>query len=210
MRQPLLFAILLLSACGDELYRPVWEPEVEPVGAMYTISGILVDSLSGTVIPGARVASGPYVTDADAAGQWSLTVPAGVVTVTASPTGYERTSYSFTLAGNAFIDLQARRLAPLVVECWRQGDSVHALVVDLQGRKSLERWTESDAYVANSAGSYRIAADAWKYRAVDPYTWKVSLVPVAPEATMVRWTLYDNEGHRYSAVWEPVAAPTGG
>jgi hypothetical protein len=210
MRQSLILSVLLISACSDALYRPVWVPDEEPVGTMYTISGIVVDSVSGTVIPGARVAVGKYVTDADAAGQWDLTVPGGLITVTASPAGYERTAFTFDLVTNAFVDLQARRLAPVVIECWREGDSVHALVVDLQGRKSLERWTQSEAYVTGPAGTYRVGADQWKYRAVDPLTWKVSLVPVAPEATMVRWTLYDSEGHRYSAVWEPVTSPAGG
>lgn len=203
----LCLALFGLVGCADELVRPVWEPEVQSGGEMFTISGIVIDSVSGEVLPGVRVASGPYVTEADAAGQWSLAVPAGEVSVSTSPAGYERTSFRFTLIGNAFLTLAARRLAPFVQECVRDGSSVHALVSDLQGRKTIERWQKSEAFVVDPAGEYRIGAPAWSYESVDYLTWKVTLGPVAPETMTIRWNIFDAEGHRFSGSCEPSPPP---
>ncbi|HVX89233.1 MAG TPA: carboxypeptidase-like regulatory domain-containing protein, partial [Gemmatimonadales bacterium] len=174
MRQALLLAIFTLAACDGLRGTVLTEPDTDPVGRMFTVSGVVVDSMSGGAIPGVRVASGPYVTDADAAGQWRLTLPAGPVSITTSPTGYERVTTAFTLVANTSVALEARRLAPIVQQCTRDGESVHALVSDLQGRKTIERWQRSEAYVLDPAGTYRLGAPDWTYRALDYITWEIT------------------------------------
>lgn len=209
MRLPLLLSLLLLSACGDPEVRGIFEPDTEtPTGPMYTISGVVIDSLSGEVLPGVRVSVGKYGTEADAAGQWSLQAPAGSVSVSASPIGYERSSFTFALRTNAYVTLMARRLAPIVQECVQEGQTVRALVTDLQGRKSVERWQKSEATVLDPSGQYTIAAPIWGYTAVDYLTWAVTLSPVAP-GNAIRWHVFDSEGHAYSGTCEPTAAPPG-
>lgn len=207
MRRALVLPLLLIAACNDTAYRSLGEPDTEPTGPLFTISGEVSDSLSGAVLAGVRVASGQYVTETDAGGAWSLTVPGGAVTVTTSPTGYERSSFSFTLRTNAYVSLSARRLAPLVQECTRNGLTVSARIIDLQGRKTIERWQRSEAFVLDPAGEYRIGAPAWSYRALDYETWEVSLSPVAAVTQAIRWNVYDAEGHVYSGICEPVTPP---
>ena len=207
MRHQLLLSALVLAACGDPAYRSLGEPDTEPAGPFYTISGGVFDSLSGSVLPGVRVAAGKYVTVTDAAGGWVLSVPAGPVTVTTSPAGYERASIAFTLLSNAYVSLTARRLAPLVQDCVRDGLSVRALITDLQGRKSIERWQRSEAIILDPSGEYTIGAPAWSYRAIDYETWEVTLTPVAAVTTTIRWNVYDAEGHLYAGTCEPVTPP---
>lgn len=210
MRRSLLLSCLLLAACADPEVRGIFEPDTDtPVGPMYTVSGIVIDSVSGVALPGVRVASGAYGTEADATGQWSLTVPGGLISVSTTPQGYERSSFAFTLRGNAYITLEARRLAPIVQECVRVGDQVRALVSDLQGRKTIERWQRSEAVVLDPAGDRPIGASAWGYRAVDYITWEVTLGPVTDASTGIRWNVYDVDGHLYSALCEPAVAPPG-
>jgi hypothetical protein len=159
--------------------------------------------VSGIGIAGARVAAGKYVTFADADGQWSLHVPEGTVTLSSSPAGYERVSYTFEAQGPTLIDLQARRLAPIVQECVRDGDQVSALVSDLQGRKTIERWAESQVLILDPAGPYRVIANSWGYQALDYLTWKVTLGPISPGTTQIHWYVYDSEGHLFDGVCEP-------
>ncbi len=203
MRHCFPLGLLLFAACSDTAYQSLGGPSSEPVGEMVTISGVVTDSLLGGVLPGVRVASGRDVTDADAGGQWSLTVPKGPVTVTSSPAGYERVSYSFEALGAVTLNLLARRLAPAVQECVREGDQVHALVTDLQGRKTIERWAQSQALVDDPAGIYRVGAINWKYEALDYLTYRVTLSPISPAVTRIRWDVYDSDGHRFTGACEP-------
>lgn len=204
----LLLGVCLLTACNEAAYPSFGEPGDDPAGGMFTVSGVVTDSLSGAVLPGATVVSGRYLTDADAEGRWSLTLPAGAVTVSTGPTGYERSAITLDLRTNAFITFKTRRLAPLVRACEREGQYVRAQVLDLQGRKTVERWQRSEAFVLDPAGTYRIGAPAWYYRAVDYITWEVTIGPVAAETATIRWNVYDAEGHGYAGICEPgVTAP---
>lgn len=194
----------LLVACNDTAYRSLGGPSTEAEGEMVTISGIVTDSLLGGTIPGVRVAAGRYVTEADVTGGWSLKVPKGPVTLSTSPEGYERTTYAFEARASSFVNLQARREAPAAYDCVQVGSTLTALVSDLQGRKSLERWSRSEAIVQGRAGSHRIGAINWGYEALDYITWKITLTLTDPEVTVVNWNLYDSEGHRYTGACEPV------
>ena len=104
---------------------------------------------------------------------------------------------------NAYVVLEARRLAPIVQDCTRNGAYVHALVSDLQGRKTIERWERSEAYVLDPAGTYRLGATQWGYQARDYISWDVTLGPIAPDVTAIRWNVYDAEGNLYSGTCEP-------
>ncbi len=203
MRRFLPIGLLLFAACNDTAYRSLGGPSNEPVGEMVTISGVVTDSLLGGVLPGVRVASGRFVTYADAGGQWSLAVPKGPTTITSSPAGFEPVSFSFEALGSVTLNLQARRLAPAVRECVREGDQVHAVLIDLQGRKTIERWNQSQALVDDPAGAYRVGAINWQYEAIDYLTWRVTLVPISPAVTMIRWNVYDSDGHRFTGACEP-------
>ena len=207
MRTLLLTSLLALVACSDPLTQPVWEPEGPPIGSLYTVSGVLIDSLNGSPLTGVRVSAGRDMTETDAAGQWTLTVTPGLVTVAASPIGYETVRTTLSIGANTYVPLAARRLAPLVQGCVREGDRVVALVSDLQGRKTIERWDRSEVYVLDAAGAYRIGAREWGYTALDYISWQVTLGPIAPEVTAIRWNLYDDEGHAYSGICEPATPP---
>jgi hypothetical protein len=192
-----------VAACNDTAYRDLGGPTDQPDGPMVTINGTVTDSVLGGGIGGARVAAGRFVTYADADGQWSLAVPQGTVTLSSSPVGYERVSYTFEAIGPTNIDLLARRLAPIVQQCVRDGDKVIAMVSDLQGRKTIERWNESQVLILDPAGPYFVSAINWGYQAVDILTWQITLGPISAATTEIHWYVYDNEGHTFSGICEP-------
>lgn len=208
MRHLLPIGCLLFAACNDTAYQTWGVPDEPPVGEMVTISGVVSDSLLGGNIPEVRVSSGKFDTHADAGGLWSLTVPKGRTTISATPAGYEPVSYTFEALGSLSVSLLARRLAPAVLDCVRDGDSVHALLIDLQGRKTIERWNQSSARVNDPAGSYLVGAINWKYEALDDLTWRVTLVPVSSGTALINWDVYDSDGHRFTGACEPAEVPS--
>jgi hypothetical protein len=173
---------------------------------MVMINGIVSDSVLGGGIGGVRVAAGRFVTYADADGQWSLAVPQGTVTISSSPAGYERVSYTFEAIAQTNIYLLARRLAPVVLECVRDGNKVIATVIDLQGRKTIERQYQSQALILDPAGPYRVSAINWGYQAVDILTWKITLSPISPATAEIHWYVYDSEGHAFDGICDPTEA----
>jgi hypothetical protein len=205
----LALASLMLSAsltgCNDTAYLPTGgsESDEDPNARMVMVYGIVTDSMLGGALPGVRVASGPYITEADLGGQWSLEVPEGIRSFTTSPAGYERVTETIEVRSMTYLNLMARRLAPVVQDCVRDGNYIHAFVSDLQGRKTVERWSRSEVLILDPAGDTRVGAINWGYEAVDYLTWKVTLGPVGPNANVVRWNVFDSENHQFVGACEP-------
>src|SRR5688572_27824427 len=163
----LTLSLLLLAAaasvgCNDTAY-PVIPDEVEPAGPYYLVSGMVTDSLTGEAIPGARVYAGKRTALADATGSWSLDVPDGEVTISSAPSNYESGRETITVHSPLFLNLSLRRRAPLVIDCSRSGSMAYALLIDLQGRKSVERWVQSRATIESPSGNVTIGAANWSY-----------------------------------------------
>lgn len=188
-------------ACNDFAYPP--DPPTEKyTGPYYTVSGVVSDSLTGEGIPGARVYAGDRTTLADAAGVWYLDVPDGEVSISSAPANYEGGRETITVHSPVLLNLQLRRRAPLVVDCYREGDEAHALLIDLQGRKSVERWTQSKATIIAPSGNVTVGASNWDYfPPPDYYHWPIGM-SVPADATGIRWEVYDNEGYRFAGACE--------
>lgn len=197
----LLLLASVAAGCNDTAYLtpPSDDP---PTGPIYTVGGTVRDSITGEGIPGAFVSAGSLTTRADPSGNWSLDVPDGQVTISSSPASYEPGHETIVVHGSVFLDLQLRRRAPVVLDCSRDGSMVHALLIDLQGRKSVERWVQSRAVIEAPSGSVTVGAANWSYFAApDYYQWPIGLT-VPADAVRIRWDVYDNEGYHFLGACE--------
>jgi len=201
-RTPLLLALAgALVGCNDTAY-PTPPTEEKPTGPFYTVSGVVTDSLTGEGIPGARVSAGKRTALADAAGVWRLDVPDGEAIISSSPANYESGHETITVHSPVYLNLQLRRRAPLVVDCQRDGSMVHAILIDLQGRKSVERWSQSRAIVEAPSGNITLMGQEWSYfPPPDYYQWPIG-IPIPDDAVRIKWDVYDNEGYRFLGACE--------
>ena len=191
-----LVATGALASCNDTAY-PTPPTDDGPTGPFHTVSGYVTDSMTGEGIPGARISAGPRTTLADASGAWSLDVPDGLVTISSSPPNFDPGHEIITVHGSVSIDLQLRRRAPLVIDCWRDSAMVHALLIDLQGRKSIERWAQSKAVIEAPSGNITLYGQQWTYfPPPDYYQWPIGF-DVPADAVRIRWDVYDDEGYRF-------------
>ncbi|HET7041837.1 MAG TPA: carboxypeptidase regulatory-like domain-containing protein, partial [Gemmatimonadales bacterium] len=183
----------------------------DPVVASVTVHGTVVDSVTGQLLPGVNVAIGGKFATTDAQGAFTLPAAPGANTVHATVPGYEtfaRTFDPIPAAGNEVtLQLPLRRLAPVPVACWVGPEGFQAVIVDLQGRKSLERWQESTLTLVTGTGTRTIPAIDWNYHAVDYLRWGVSIPDASPSTIRADWVLFDSEGDVYRGSCEPAAAP---
>jgi len=209
LRLALLILAAPVAACSDTAWLPSGPPdEEEYTGPVHTASGVVVDSLTGQVLIGVRVASGKQITFTDGAGAWWLDVPRGTVSFSASPVGYERVTFTTDVKGPLSFALLVRRNAPVIRECYRDGTRARALLTDLQGRKSVERWSKSRAVVVTPTGTMTVMAPNWEYYpAPDYYDWPIAIGSVPAEATSILWDVYDNEGNRFTGSCDLTVTP---
>jgi hypothetical protein len=202
----LAFAV---AACSDTAWiQP--PPDDEPYdGPVVTASGVVIDSLTGQLLAGVRVASGKQVTYTDASGAWWLDVPQGVVSFSTSPAGYEPMSFRVEVRGHLTLPLLVRRNAPVIRGCYRDGSLVRALLTDLQGRKSVERWAKSRAVIVTPGATITVMAPNWQYfPAPDYFDWPIAIGDVPPEATSILWDVYDTPGgNRFTGSCELGVSP---
>lgn len=202
----LLAASIVLSGCNDTAY-PTAPKYEEPAGPYYTVSGRVSDSLTGEGIPGARVYAGKRTALADAAGNWWIDVPDGEVSISSSPPNYDGGHEVVTVHSPITFNLSLRRRAPFVFDCYREGTMARALMIDLQGRKSIERWTQSEATIVAPSGNQTIGAVNWTYFVPpDYYQWPIGFA-IPADATRINWEVYDNEGYRFIGTCEFALTP---
>lgn len=210
MRSLPLF-LLALAACNA---RDYWIPTTEGGGGTTPVAvhGVVTDSVTGMRLPGVAVSMGGVFTATDAEGAFDLTVGSGVNTVHVAADGYEPFARTMTvdpLGNDRFaVDLPLRRLAPFPVTCELGPDGFRANIVDLQGRKSLERWSQSELTLVSPAGPRTIPAITWGYHALDYLVWQVTIPDADPSTSRVDWVLFDSEGDAYRGSCEPVSAPS--
>jgi hypothetical protein len=81
----------------------------------------------------------------------------------------------------------------LITAFFPAGDSTRLTVVDLQSRKTVERWHRTRATLANDTTQWTQQGDQWDWHAVDGFTWLVSM-PSTEGAEEFRFDIYDVTG----------------
>lgn len=201
MRCHPLFLLALVAACGGPEFT---EPSVGGPVEVVAVSGQVLDSVTGAALPGVTVGIGGKFYITDEAGGFTAMVRPGPNTVQVMDDRFEPFSHEIVAGGAGPFAFALRRLAPVPIGCELYPDHFRAVVVDLQGRKELERWARSTLTLASPAGELTVNALQWGYRALDYYQWEITIPNVDPGTDRVDWVLYDSEGHSFLGSCEPI------
>jgi len=196
-------------ACLGEGEGPATENSVTPIVPSYDVAGSVFDSLaalsSSAGVPGARVSIGGRVTVTDSVGAFTVAdVDSGTVTVRVEIPAYEPLNIQILNDGNRRITIGLRRYAPMITGFVIAGDSAVTTVVDLQGRKTIDRWSQSNATLEGGGAPLTLYGNQMVWRAVDDFTWNV--IFDATGIQQVDWNLHDVAGFRFAAACQ---APEG-
>ena len=189
------------AACLGSGEGPVTENPLSGTVPKYTVVGTVFDSLASlranAGVPNAAVSVGGKPTVTDAAGQFAVSlVDSGMIAIRVEIPDYEPRTQMFLNDGSRSAAVPLRRYAPLVTGFLVAGDSAMTTVVDLQGRKSMDRWTESRATVQTGGGAtLTILGQQMVWQPIDDFTWTVVLH--APGLIALDWSLEDVTGFRF-------------
>ncbi len=197
MRQGLTAAAIAgLVACGGSPPAPD-EPAIpEP---RVPLTGVVLDSLAGLPVAGARVLGTDSVVVTDAGGSFRLLVPTRPLVILVMASGYGSHALPVSLQGPAHRTVRLRRLAPAVLGCAIVSDTVYATVVDLQGRKTVNRREGSVAVISSGGQAVVLTGLAWYWRPLDSLTLAVVIPPPAGAVAAAVLTVSDVEGFRGTA-----------
>ena len=192
MRRSLPLLTLCL-ACGDD---PGQISQVEDPVRYHVVAGFVEDSILNTPIPLARVLIGDSVAVTDSQGRFRTMHRSGNFGLLVDDYGYER--YEIPLAifrDDLPIRVMLRGHAPYVLSCTFETDLLTATVVDLQGRKTLNRRSQSTiTLISNSVSFFRDAYN-WYWTPVDNYTWLAHVPHPGVVADTADWRLEDADGY---------------
>lgn len=183
--------IVSLAACRGAGSGPAGpEDSGEPlVEAQF----VVLDSVSAAVIPGATVLAGSRQGVTDAAGQVTLLVPRGPTLVSAFVAGYDAGTIQ-SLAPDGPLQILLRPSAPRIAECRLSGSRLAALATDFAGRKTILRRARSEVTLEGPAiGAVTVPVLEWTWKAVDTWSYVVTVPLPAGEVTRATWRVYDRE-----------------
>jgi hypothetical protein len=170
------------------------------------LTGAVYDSLASHVgppvaAPGVRVSVDGAVDITDAAGRFTVTEVLGGshVPFELLSLNYEPRVDTFLIDRDLTVFLPVRRLAPLITAFFPAGDSTWITVVDLQGRKTVNRWLRTQATLANGTAQWTRLGNTWIWNPVDSITYLVS-IPNTSGAEEFRFDIHDVTGSTSQAV----------
>jgi hypothetical protein len=192
MWRALLLSTLCLS-CGNDPDPAA--PSGGP-GPLHVVSGVVEDSMLNLPVAGIRVLIGDSVAVTDSQGRFTTVHRSGNFTILVDDYSYER--YEVPLA--IFSDdrphvVRLRGFAPYLLSCTFETDLLTARVVDLQGRKTVDRRSQSAiTLVSNETRFYREAYN-WYWTPVDNLTWLAHVPHTGVVADTADWRLEDADGY---------------
>ncbi len=186
-----VFLLLAAAACTGGPPDAAAPDTIEP--GLVAVSGTVFDSLLGTPVEGVRVVGGTNgalaVTGPD--GFYRLQVHQEPSSIWIDDVRYQPVSVASRFTGPDLINLRLVRFAPAILHCSLAGAYALATVVDLQGRKTVDRRMASHAVAAVAGGpTASSVGDDWAWHPVDNFTWMVE-IPVLPGVTSLTLTVAD-------------------
>ena len=197
MRRYLVLLSCCLS-CGDE------PGDISrgngPAETTHQISGIVEDSVLNLPLRGIRVNIGDSVAVSDSQGQFTTSHRSGPLSLAVDNVAYER----YDLPLDLYQDRQGLRVqllgqAPYVLSCTFETDLLTATIVDLQGRKTINRRSQSTITLVSDGNSVKQDAYSWYFTPVDNLTWLAHVPLSGAGADSAFWSLEDADGYTRSS-----------
>ncbi len=201
-RMALYILLAFCAACAtpDDPVAPA------PDQPRFTVTGVVYDSLAShvgprQVAPAVRVSVNGVVAITDLQGRFTITQVLGGSHVPFELLSLEYEPYTGTmrLDRDLTVFLPLRRLAPLMTAFFPAGDSTRFIVVDLQSRKTVERWQRTRATMGTGTAQWTQFGDQWVWTPIDILTWMVSM-PNTAGAEEFRFDIHDATGSVSHAV----------
>ncbi len=183
-------------------------PGSERLGPSVQVDGLVLDSVPGSPVPRATVILGDTGTVTDDAGRFRLFVPAGPVPLLILALGHETRSQLLTVNGSTRSTVQLRRLSPFLQACAVQADTIHAVIVELQGRKTLNRREGSTVSLTTPSGTTVLNGFAWRWTPINHVTWWVRIPVPGNAPSRVSWLLRDIDDNLHAADCSQVPPPS--
>lgn len=175
---------------------------------LVSLHGVVTDSVLGRPLAGAILSLGGKVVQTGADGSYAARVPAGPLVVRVQFSLYEDYPVDVPVASEREVHLRLRRLNPALTACAIGADSIRAVIVDLQGRKTINRGEGSTLRLASvQGGQADVTAWDWQWTAVDEYTWGAAIAAPNPTVVSAIFTLRDKRGFGELADCRSVPAP---
>lgn len=180
---------------------------VEPAGPAprVVLQGTVLDSLLGKPVAGAAVliADADTVTGPD--GRFRLEVPAGLQAFVVIAPGHEIRQGSLRVPSITPATFMLRRVAPTVLACGFASDTLRAIIVDLQGRKTVNRREGARLLLVGETDSLVLAGGELWWTPVDYLTWLVRAAVPLERLVAAVWRVPDTDGNLEAAACASLA-----
>lgn len=193
-------ALYIILAVGAACATPDDPVAPAPDQPRFTVTGVVYDSLASRIGPApaaaaVRVSVNGVVDITDLQGRFTVTEVLGGshVPFELLSQEYEPRADTMPIDRDLTVSLPLRRLAPLITAFFPAGDSTRFIVVDLQSRKTVERWQRTRATLANGTAQWTQYGNQWVWTPVDIFTWLV-LMPRTAGAEDFRFDIHDATG----------------
>jgi hypothetical protein len=196
MRRPLVLLALSISCSNDSGPLP---PDGDP-GQLHVVSGTVQDSILDTPVAGVRVFIGDSFAMTDSQGQFTTRQDPGTIALLVTDYRYEGYSSALELYRDEYrVRIRLKGQAPYLLSCSFEPTLLTARIVDLQGRKTVNRRGASTITLVAEETSYQQDANRWSWTPVDDLTWLAHIPLTTVGADTAVWRLEDADGHVRSA-----------
>ncbi|HEV8123762.1 MAG TPA: hypothetical protein VGP80_05955 [Gemmatimonadales bacterium] len=194
MRVPIAIAAVVLVGCGPDHGSGDKDPTA-PAPTYYDITGVVFDSVLGLPATALRVSVGDSVTTTSDAGVFHVHQKAGNGFINITDLRFEPLHLPYAFDHSATVTLFLRGSAPYAFRCQFRQDTVTALIVDLQGRKTMDRRTRTLLTADLNQQQVVRTGDKWLWTPLDNITWSASVGLPDSTVSLVQWRLEDLEGN---------------
>lgn len=194
MRVLTTIAAILVLGCGRDP-GPDGKDPTGPAPVYYEITGAVFDSLLSVPAVGLRVVVGDSVVTTSAAGVFHVRQRAGNGLISIDDLNFEPLHLPFAFNHHATLTFLLRGEAPYAFRCQFRQDTVTALIVDLQGRKTMDRRTRTRLTAELDQQPVVKTGDKWLWTPLDNITWSVSVGLPDSLIPSVEWKLEDLDGN---------------
>ncbi len=129
-------------------------------------------------------------------GAFSLTLAQGRRTIQAAPFAFEPLQLPIDLNTPRTFVLLLRREAPAVIACVATPAGLAAWVLDLQGRKTVDRRFATSVDIESPGGNRHLLGHELGWYPLSDLMWRVDLPGTGLDRADVIWHLADGDGFR--------------